>query len=87
MKESMNEHIKLTAEEKKMLKDEIKEIWSELPSELQEYIIEVKRQKLKALYMLQDWAKKNGHETMNELLSRRITCKEHKLSEIENRDK
>ena len=86
MKKSINENTKLTAEEKKMLKDEIKEVWSELPDELQEYIIEVKRQKLKALYMLQDWAKKNGHETMNELLSRRIACKEHKLTEIENRN-
>ena len=86
MNESMNENMKLTTEEKKMLKDEIKEVWSELPTELQEYIVEVKRQKLKALYMLQDWAKKNGHETMTELLSRKITCKEHKLKEIENRD-
>ena len=86
MKKSMNENVKLTAEEKKMLKDEIKEVWSELPTELQEYLIEVKRQKLKALYMLQDWAKKNGHETMTDLLSRRIICKENKLKEIESRN-
>ncbi|MBQ8558337.1 MAG: hypothetical protein IJ440_06065 [Alphaproteobacteria bacterium] len=83
MKETMNESACLTSEEKKLLKQEIKEVWSELPVELKEYIIEVKRQKLKAMYMLQDWAKKNGHETMLDLLSRAITGKESKLAEME----
>lgn len=83
MKETMNENTCLTSEEKKLLKQEIKEVWSELPVELKEYIIEVKRQKLKAMYMLQDWAKKNGHETMLDLLSRAIVGKEAKLAEME----
>lgn len=83
MKETMNENACLTSEEKKLLKQGIKEVWSELPVELKEYIIEVKRQKLKAMYMLQDWAKKNGHETMLDLLSRAITGKEAKLAEME----
>lgn len=83
MKETMNENACLTSEEKKLLKQEIKEVWSELPVELKEYIIEVKRQKLKAMYMLQDWAKKNDHETMLDLLSRAIVGKESKLAEME----
>ncbi len=80
---SMNQDSKLSPEERKMLKQELMESWSELPKELQEYIVETKRQKLKVLYMLQDWAKQNGHETMLELLTRKIAHKEDKLKKME----
>lgn len=83
MTETMNQNEKLTPEEKKLLKTQLHEAWSELPQELKELIVEIKRQKLKSLYMLQDWAKKNGHETMLNLLSRRIACKEDKLKKME----
>ncbi len=83
METSMNQNDKLTPEEKKMLKQELRDSWSELPKELQEYIIEAKRQKLKVLYMLQDWAKQNGHDTMLELLTRKIALKEEKLQKME----
>ncbi len=83
MEESMNKHDKLTPEEKRMLKEEVRETWYELPLELRELMVEVKRQKLKVMYMLQDWAKHNGHETMTDLLSRAISHKEAKLQEIE----
>lgn len=86
MEESMNQDVKLTPEEKKMLKDEIHDSWSEFPKELQEYIMEVKRQKLKVMYMLQDWAKQNGHETMLNLLSRKITHIEEKIQKMEKQD-
>ncbi len=82
-KVSMNQDAKLTIEERKMLKRELMESWPELPKELQEYIIEAKRQKLKVLYMLQDWARNNGHETMLDLLTRKITHKEDKLKKME----
>lgn len=80
---SMNQNTKLTSEEKKMLKKELCESWPELPKELKNYIIETKRQKLNMLYMLQDWAKQNGHETMLDLLSRKIAHKEEKLKKME----
>ncbi len=83
MDTSMNQDTKLTPEEKKMLKQELRDTWSELPKDLREYIIEAKRQKLKVLYMLQDWAKQNGHETMLDLLSRKIAHKEEKLKMME----
>lgn len=83
MEETMNQNEKLTPEEKKMLKTQLRESWNELPQELKELIVEVKKQKLKTLYMLQDWAKKNGHETMLDLLSRRIAHKEDKLKKME----
>ena len=34
--------------------------------------------------MLQDWAKKNNHETMLELLSRKIAYKEEKIRKMES---
>ncbi len=87
MEVSMNQNTKLTPEEKKMLKQEIYDSWSELPKDLREYILESKRQKMKVLYMLQDWAKQNGRETMLELLSRKIVCKEEKMKRLEEMEK
>ncbi len=83
MEESMNQNAGLTREEKIVLKRELEEAWPELPRELREFVIEALKQKLKALYMLEDWAKKNGHETMLGLLSRKIVLKEDKIQEME----
>ncbi len=82
-KVSMDKDTKLSPEERKMLKQELMSSWPELPKELQEYIVEAKRQKLKVLYMLQDWARNNDHETMLDLLSRKIAHMEDKLQKME----
>ena len=79
----MNTNGKLTPEEKKLLKQEIKKAWSEFPKEMQRFLIEVKKEKLKALYMIEGWAKNNGHQTILDLISRRITHKEEKIKELE----
>ena len=82
----MEQNEKLTPEEKRLLKDEIHEAWEEFPSEIQDLIMEVKQQKLKVLYMLQDWAKNHDHETMLDLISRKIACKEAKMKQHESTD-
>ncbi len=79
---TMEQNEKLTPEEKHLLKDEIHEAWDELPSEIQDLIMELKQQKLKVLYMLQDWAKNHDHETMLDLISRKIACKEAKMNKM-----
>ena len=84
MKEEINETPCLTVEERKILKAEIKQAWPELPIELKQFIVEAMQQNLKTLYMLQDWAKKNNHETMLELLSRKIAYKEEKIQKMES---
>ena len=84
MKKEMNKHVCLTVEERKLLKKEIQEAWPELPVDLKTFIIEAMQQNLKTLYMLQDWAKKEGHETMLELVSRKIVCKEDQIQKMES---
>lgn len=84
MKTSINQEICLTQDEKKILKQEVQKAWDELPLEMRQFIVEAEKQKLKALYMLEDWAKKNGHETMLNLLSRRIACKEAHIENLES---
>ena len=83
MKTNMNTDGKLTPEEKKLLKAEIKKAWSEFPKEMQRFLIEVKKEKLKALYMIEGWAKNNGHQTILDLIARRIAHKEEKIKELE----
>ena len=75
---------KLSPEEKKLLKDEIKKAWSEFPLEMKRFLIDVKKEKLKALYMIEGWARDNGHQTILDLIARRITCKEAKIRELES---
>lgn len=75
---------KLTPEEKKMLKTEIKKAWAEFPAEMKRFLIDVKKEKLKALYMIEGWAKENGHETILDLISRKIAHKEEKIKELES---
>lgn len=84
MKKEMNENVCLTPEERKILKQEIQMAWPELPVDLKAYIIEAMQQNLKTLYMLQDWAKKEGHETMLELVSRKIVHKEDQIQKMES---
>lgn len=83
---TMDQNEKLTPEEKRLLKDEIHEAWEEFPSEIQDLIMEVKQQKLKVLYMLQDWAKNHDHETMLDLISRKIACKEAKMKQMKQHE-
>ena len=73
---------KLTREEKDLLKEELRGAWPEFPLEMKRYIYETKKQKLQVLYMIQDWAKNNGHQVIVDLVSRRIAHKEEKLEKM-----
>lgn len=84
MKQEINKDLRLSQEERQILKQEIDVAWDELPFELKQFIAESYQQNLKTLYMLQDWARKNNHETMLELLSRKIAYKEEKLRKMES---
>lgn len=72
----------LTNEEKSLLKKEIREAWPEFPDEMKRFIYETKKQKLQSLYMIEAWAKENGHTTIVDLISRRIACKEAKIEKM-----
>ncbi len=84
MKDEINETPCLTVEERKILKAEIKEAWPELPVELKQFIVEAMQQNLKTLYMLQDWARKENHETLLDLVSRKIAHKEEVVQKMES---
>ena len=81
----MNEDVKLTPEEKHLLKEKIHEAFDEFPIELQQRILETKKEKLKTLYMIQGWAKDNGHDEIVDLISRRIAHKEAKIDALEKK--
>ena len=83
-KTEMNTENKLTPEEKKLLKTEVKKAWQEFPLEMKKFLIEVKKEKLKALYMIEGWAKDNGHQTILDLISRKIAHKEEKIKQLES---
>ena len=72
----------LTEKEKSLLKKEINDAWSEFPLEMKKFIYETKKQKLQSLYMIEDWAKKNGHQVILNLISRRIAHKEEKIEKL-----
>ena len=72
----------LTEKEKKLLKKEIHDAWPEFPVEMKRFIYETKKQKLQSLYMIEDWAKKNGHQVIVELIARRIAHKEAKIEKL-----
>lgn len=74
---------KLTPDEKILLKSEIKKAWSEFPEDMKKFILETKKEKLKALYMIEGWAKDNGHQTIVDLISRKIAHKEAKIQKME----
>lgn len=80
----MDTNDKLTQKEKELLKTEIKKAWSEFPLEMKRFLIDVKKEKLKALYMIEGWAKENGHQTILDLISRRIAHKEEKIQKLES---
>ena len=73
---------KLSCEEKKLLKEEIHKVWDELPKDLKKVIYETKKHKLSVMYMIENWAKENGHQVIVDLISRRIACKEEKLEKM-----
>ena len=81
---TQNTNNKLTPDEKKLLKAEIKKAWPEFPIEMKRFLIDVKKEKLKGLYMIEGWAKNNGHETIIDLISRKIAHKEAKIKELES---
>jgi len=51
--------------------------------DMKRFLIDVKKEKLKALYMIEGWAKDNGHQTILDLISRRISHKEAKIKQME----
>jgi len=75
---------KLSQKEKELLKTEIKAAWSEFPLDMKRFLIDVKKEKLKALYMIEGWARDNNHETILDLISRRIAHKEAKIKKLES---
>ena len=72
----------LTDKEKSLLKKEIHDAWPEFPVEMKRFIFETKKQKLQSLYMIEAWAKENGHKTIVDLISRRIAHKEAKIQKM-----
>ena len=72
----------LTEKEKSLLKKEIRDVWPEFPNEMKRFIYETKKQKLQSLYMIESWAKENGHKTIVDLISRRIAHKEAKIEQL-----
>ncbi|MGN0919977.1 MAG: hypothetical protein ACI4OR_04410 [Alphaproteobacteria bacterium] len=72
----------LTDKEKALLKEEIREAWPEFPEEMKRFIFETKKQKLQSLYMMESWAKENGHTTIVDLIARRIAHKEAKIARL-----
>lgn len=87
MKETthMNEDTTLTPDEKKLLKQKIHEAFDEFPIELQQRILDTKKENLKTLYMIQGWARDNGHDEIVDLISVKIAHKEEKIDELEQK--
>ncbi len=83
-KEMMNND-KLSVDEKQILKQEMREAFDEFPIEIKQRILDTKKEKLRTLYMIQGWAKENGHETLSDLLVRKIAHKEEKISELDKK--
>ena len=81
---TMDTENKLTPKEKELLKSEIKKAWNEFPVDMKRFLIDVKKEKLKSLYMIEGWAKDNGHQTILDLISRRIAHKEAKIKKLES---
>lgn len=78
----MNEHDGLSIDEKKLLKEKIHNAFDEFPIELQERILETKKEKLRTLYMIEGWAKDNGHDELANLLSSAIAHKEWVIDKL-----
>ena len=79
-KTTMDQDQKLSCEEKKLLKEEVHKVWNQFPDDLKKVIYETKKHKLSVMYMIENWAKENGHQVIVDLISRRIACKEEKLA-------
>lgn len=84
-KTNMNDGVnKLSPDEKSILKSEIKKVWNKFPIDMKKFILETKKEKLKALYMIEGWAKDNNYQTIVDLISRKIFHKEEKIKQIES---
>lgn len=75
----------LSPDEKALLKEEVKKVWTKFPEDMKNFIIETKKQRINGLYMIQNWAKENGNELILDLVTRKILHKEEKLHELEER--
>ena len=73
----------LTTEEKKRLKQEIHSVWPQFPLDLKKVIFEAKKHKLNIMYMIENWAEENGNQIIVDLLSKKISCSEEKLKQME----
>ena len=73
----------LTLEEKKKLKDEVHKVWPQFPLDLRKVIFEAKKHKLNIMYMIENWAKENHNQILQDLLARKIVHTEEKLKKIE----
>ncbi len=74
---------KLTPDEKALLKEEIHKAWDDFPTDMKKFIINVKKEKINAMYMIQNWAKEHDNQVMLDLITRRILHKEEKLQQME----
>lgn len=77
-----NEELWLNDTEKKELKEKIYAVFNEFPIELQQRILDTKKEKLKTMYMTEGWAKDNGHDEIVSLLSREIAKKEWQIDQL-----
>ena len=78
-----NETNQLTGDEKKKLKSAIHEAWPHFPLDLKKVIVEAKKHKLNIMYMIHNWAEENGNQIIVELLARKISESEAKLTQME----
>ena len=73
----------LTQEEKKKLKEEVHKAWPKFPLDLRKVIFEAKKHKLNIMYMIENWAKENHNQILQNLLARKIACTEEKIKLME----
>ena len=73
----------LTTDEKKQLKEEIHRAWPQFPLDLRKVIFEAKKHKLNIMYMVENWAKENHNQILQDLLKKKITHAEDKLKLME----
>ena len=73
----------LTQDEKKQLKEEIHRVWPQFPLDLRKVIFEAKKHKLNIMYMVENWAKENHNQILQDLLARKIAHTEEKLQLME----
>lgn len=78
----MNDELGLNTQEKKVLKEKIYAVFDKFPIELQQRILDTKKEKLKTMYMTEGWVRDNGHDDILNLLSREIAKKEWQIDQL-----